>query len=759
MTLPVPQPGNLDYAEILAEITERVRVHTPEYTNIGADSDPGYTILQSVAWIAEQIAYRADQIPERNRRTFLNLLGIPLRPAAAAVGVVTFDNQRGPLETVTLPSQVPLFAGELGFATDNALDVLPVEAEMFYRRAVSPGELGDAAETYQQLYDAYLEPGETSGTLQYYQTAQLQAPKSGEKQPVVDLVDGTVDGCLWVALLARRVSPGQQQDVVTATVQALAGRTLTLGILPQLAFTPKVLRPTQAETTAPVATLHYAVSSGQLDNEVPSYTPLQSRSDDDPLRELSLIQLTLPDASLIGSWREFDSPLTEGVGDFPPYLDDEGVRSRVVAWVRVSLPKQGNGTPSSGLKANLAWVGINAARITQRTHVHGEFLGVGNGEPDQSFTLMYHPVLPEGLRVSVDDTRWTRVEDLMNAPSEVGQTDPSLPPGSDPEQSRSGDPKVFSLDPASGEIRYGDGLHGMRLPSGARVMVSYAHGGGRLGNLGIGVISDAGPTLPAGYKANNPLPTGGGSDGMDTDEADKAIPAQFRNGGRAVSQDDFLEPAENSPGVDMGRVAVRSHFHPQEGSPAPGVVTVMVIPNGPPPGTGLAPDPYFLDAVCRHLEPRRLLTTEVHVVGPDYVDVAVSIGVDVIRGESVAQVRNQVEREIYDFLSPFIGGFGQDSDALGWPLDQALDSGHLTVPAARVNGVSAVRQVLLWGPYDQDSVQSVPLAGLQLPRLTRVVVTEGAAEPGVGLGGSGNGTLGSTLSSRRLPVPTVPPEC
>ena len=44
----------------------------------------------------------ANQIPERNRRKFLTLLGIPLQPATPARGLVTFTNERGPLRTITL---------------------------------------------------------------------------------------------------------------------------------------------------------------------------------------------------------------------------------------------------------------------------------------------------------------------------------------------------------------------------------------------------------------------------------------------------------------------------------------------------------------------------------------------------------------------------------------------------------------------------------------------------------------------------------
>src|SRR3989304_5637102 len=73
-----------------------------------------------------------------------------------------------------------------------------------------------------------------------------------------------------------------------------------------------------------------------------------------------------------------------------------------------------------------------------------------------------------------------------------------------------GDPRVFTVDRESGEVRFGDGLRGAR-PRGP-IGASYADGGGRAGNVGIGAIASA-PLLPAGFGVTNPLPTWGGDEG------------------------------------------------------------------------------------------------------------------------------------------------------------------------------------------------------------------------------------------------------
>src|SRR5436305_1697397 len=82
---------------------------------------PDMPLLQLFAFMTEILLYRSNLIPERNRRKFLQLLDVPMRPASAARGVATIVNQRGPLEAIPLPAGVPVLAGAIGFITTRAL--------------------------------------------------------------------------------------------------------------------------------------------------------------------------------------------------------------------------------------------------------------------------------------------------------------------------------------------------------------------------------------------------------------------------------------------------------------------------------------------------------------------------------------------------------------------------------------------------------------------------------------------------------------
>src|SRR5207248_10559317 len=93
------------YQDLVDEALARIPIHNPEWTNFNR-SDPGVTLIELFAFLTESLLYRANQIPERNRRKFLQLLGVPLQPSSSAVGLVTLTNDRGPLETITLNSGI-----------------------------------------------------------------------------------------------------------------------------------------------------------------------------------------------------------------------------------------------------------------------------------------------------------------------------------------------------------------------------------------------------------------------------------------------------------------------------------------------------------------------------------------------------------------------------------------------------------------------------------------------------------------------------
>ena len=75
-----------------------------------------------------------------------------------------------------------------------------------------------------------------------------------------------------------------------------------------------------------------------------------------------------------------------------------------------------------------------------------------DGSPGQIRSVLYPPVAPASLGLSVGGDEWQRVGDLDTAGP---------------------DAQVYELAPATGRVRFGDGVHGAVPPTGDRVLATY----------------------------------------------------------------------------------------------------------------------------------------------------------------------------------------------------------------------------------------------------------------------------------------------
>ena len=105
------------------------------------------------------------------------------------------------------------------------------------------------------------------------------------------------------------------------------------------------------------------------------------------------------------------------------------------------------------------------------------------------------------------------------------------------------DERVFSLDSEAGTVRFGDGVRGRAPEAGRVVQVARMRaGGGAAGNLPAGVIKTiSAPTGAPRLKVLQPLPTTGGADAENLADAEARIPAHDpprrpRRDGRRLSR-------------------------------------------------------------------------------------------------------------------------------------------------------------------------------------------------------------------------------
>jgi predicted phage baseplate assembly protein len=92
VTLPAPNLDDRSFQDLVDEAKLMVQRRWPEWTgwtdhNV---SDPGVTLIETFAFMVEQLIFRLNRVPDKNYVKFLELIGIELQPPHAARADVTF---------------------------------------------------------------------------------------------------------------------------------------------------------------------------------------------------------------------------------------------------------------------------------------------------------------------------------------------------------------------------------------------------------------------------------------------------------------------------------------------------------------------------------------------------------------------------------------------------------------------------------------------------------------------------------------------
>ncbi len=744
MPITPPRLDDRRYQDLVEELLARVPAHTPEWSPQQA-GDPGRTLLELFAWLADTVLYRANLVPERQRLAFLQLLGMPMEPARAAHGLVSIVlDEKNPVTPVTLAREARL-AGPAQFESLSEVTVLPVSGECYTKRALSSSEKEELADVIEGLRQFH----SLDGPVDAYVTTPAFVGGMVDRAGL-DVVQDTADSSLWIALLASR------PEDVAAVKSALAGGGSGSEIL-NVGLAPAVEMPASFDDARPVGALEHSwwISTPDLVDDAPVYSSLRRLSD--TTREATrrgIERLVLPGGIEDFGVLEGDArkEANAGVGDRPPRLDDPDRLARLVAWLRLC--------PADNLDSmRLSWVGINAVEIDQRRTVRQQVVGQSDGSADQVLQLPVTSVEAESFELQVEESGrgyvlWQAVQDLALS----GRDD-----------------RVFMLDSEAGTVRFGNGLTGRIPEAGRRVRVALMRsGGGQGGNLPAGTLEAIeargvdGTAISRRLKVVQPMATTGGAAAETLEEAERRIPARLRHRNRAVTEDDYRILAAETPGVGLGRVEVLPRFMPrQRRFNVPGVVSVMVLPRkGMTEPPNPRPDQPLIEKVHAFLSARRPLATELYVIGCEYVPLALTVGITVKSGFGPDQVNHDVRQALQEYvwsLSPH-GPQGE-----GWPLGRPVRDRELEVVVARVKGVGTVSSVNL---FQKQSTQwravprvqqceaiEITLAGWQLPELLAVAVgTDGVtpekvAAPGAGAPGDVDGP------GRGVALPVVPEVC
>lgn len=89
MVLPMPNLDDRRFQDLVDDAKRMVQRRCPEWTNHNV-ADPGVTLIETFAFMTDQLLYRLNRVPDRMYLTFLELVGLRLLPPTAARAPVTF---------------------------------------------------------------------------------------------------------------------------------------------------------------------------------------------------------------------------------------------------------------------------------------------------------------------------------------------------------------------------------------------------------------------------------------------------------------------------------------------------------------------------------------------------------------------------------------------------------------------------------------------------------------------------------------------
>jgi hypothetical protein len=399
------------------------------------------------------------------------------------------------------------------------------------------------------------------------------------------------------------------------------------------------------------------------------------------------------------------------------------LRARFASGSYASAPRLGRVIPNTVLASNT-------------TTIRDENLGSSNGGADQTFKLSQTPVLA-GEQIEIMELEGPSETDLaaLETLTEEGYVTRSLDAGKSTEQVwvrwnavpdfNSSGPKdrhyVISRD--SGEIQFGDGIHGMAPPRGRRNVRAklYQTGGTAAGNVAVGAATKLLTTVPFVDSVTNYEPGTGGADEGSVASLRERGAHVLRHRYQAVTFEDFEDLAYEASSSVARALALPPSFDPIALVDDPvaitdaGQVQLILVANStdkpPMPSLGL------IQEVETYLKARCAPAVSLTISTPIWVEVSVtSMEVVPASYDSIETLRGKVLEALERFLNPLTGG----ARGTGWQFGQVPHKSDLYRLLSPIPGLRLIRNVAITMIY-AGSVPVLPFeeatAGDKLPHV------------------------------------------
>ena len=105
MTIPVPQLDDRTWNDLVSEAKTFLKDKTEAWTDL-SPGDPGIVLVELFAHLTELMIYRLNRVPEKAFVEYLRLIGLALRPPAAAAVKLEFRADQPATAPIPIPRGV-----------------------------------------------------------------------------------------------------------------------------------------------------------------------------------------------------------------------------------------------------------------------------------------------------------------------------------------------------------------------------------------------------------------------------------------------------------------------------------------------------------------------------------------------------------------------------------------------------------------------------------------------------------------------------
>lgn len=169
MTLPVPNLDDRRFQDLVDDAKRLVQRRCPEWTDHNV-SDPGVTLIETFAYMVDQLLYRLNRVPDQLYVKFLDLMGVRLFPPTAAKTDVTFWLSAVQPAAIEVPvgSEVSTVRTEtqesVSFTAIEPLSIVPCSRTLV-AASIDPPKVQDHTERFEigegfHCFDAVPKPGD-----------------------------------------------------------------------------------------------------------------------------------------------------------------------------------------------------------------------------------------------------------------------------------------------------------------------------------------------------------------------------------------------------------------------------------------------------------------------------------------------------------------------------------------------------------------------------------------------------------------------